>query len=169
MLGAYSRGMWWAAIVLSAFWGWSFIGLFDAIHYVMNDRIEQGLNRLALFALVGLPIACVVSFVIVGPALRRLMQRPIGYLKAALWGAGLSAGIAFVNVVLGRMNGLMIWLDDSRFSQIGGGDYIRSIDGILTPYGWQFLAFNNITFIAWCTLGALFIRLTVGPGRALET
>ncbi|MEL7014396.1 MAG: hypothetical protein AAFO72_14110, partial [Pseudomonadota bacterium] len=153
------------AILLAAFWGWAFIGVFDAVGYLMNGRVEQGLGRLLLFAVVGLPIAFVVSVVFVGPTLRKMMQQPIGFARAAIWGAGVSAGIAVFSIVLGRFNGLLMSLDDSRSAQIGGGNYIRSIDGILTPYGWQVVGQNSLGFIAWCTLGAMLIRLAVGPGR----
>lgn len=165
MVGVYTRKQWTAAILLAAFWGWALFGLFDPINYMLTDRFEQGMNRLFLFAVVGLPIAFIVSYLVVGTALLKLMERPIGLARAAIWGASVSAGIACLSIALGRFRGWLMSMDDTRFAQIGGGEYIRSIDGILTPYGWQVLAQNTLSFIAWCTLGAVLIRLVIGPGR----
>ncbi|MEM9846001.1 MAG: hypothetical protein AAF965_14465 [Pseudomonadota bacterium] len=166
MVGVYTQKQWCAAVLLAAFWGWAMFGLFDPIGYMMSDRFVQGMNRLLLLTIVGLPIAIVVSFLAVGPALRKMMRKPVGFRTAATWGAGISAALAGLSIVWGRLRGWRMSIDDTRYAQTGGGDFIRSIDGILTPYGWQVLAQNTVAFIAWCTIGALLIRLAIGPGHA---
>ncbi|MEM9909457.1 MAG: hypothetical protein AAF922_01620 [Pseudomonadota bacterium] len=170
MVGVYSLRQWLAAVVLAGLWGWASIGLIAPIGYMLTDRLEQGLRTLMLSALVGLPIAFFVSLLTVGPALRKMMERPIGFLRAAIWGAVTSAAIATLSIIWGRYKGWWISLvDDIRFRPRGGGDNIRSIDGTLTPYGWQVLAQDTLFFIAWCVIGAMFIRLVIGPGRAKKS
>ncbi|MGJ8609620.1 MAG: hypothetical protein ACSHWY_00905 [Octadecabacter sp.] len=93
------------------------------------------------------------------------MNRPISWARAALWGATISAIIALVSIAIGRYRGWRQSQDDTFHSQMGGGDFIRSVDGILTAYGWQQLAQNSAMFIGLGVAIALVLRALIGPGR----
>lgn len=56
-------------------------------------------------------------------------------------------------------------MDPNSYSQVGGGEFTRSIDGILTPYGWLLLGQSVAIFIAGGVAIALFLRAVIGPGR----
>lgn len=68
--------------------------------------------------------------------------------------------------MIGRFLGWMESIDDAGGSQIGGGDFVRSVDGILTPYGWLIVAQNTAIFIAIGASIGLIVRAAVGPGIA---
>ncbi|RBW59124.1 hypothetical protein DS906_09515 [Ruegeria sp. A3M17] len=133
----------------------------------MEDGIDASLRSLfMLFALFGLPLAFVIAWVFVAPTLRVMMRRQTSYTRAIRWGAAIALSFVVLSIAVGRFRGWRQSLDPTFHSQIGGGDYVRSVDGILTPYGWQVLAQNSALFILMCILVALVIRFIIGPGNA---
>ena len=154
---AYTHQQWVIAVNLSALLGW--------LGYVCFFCTRFDTGFLMMVALFGLPIAFVTSWLIGAPILRRAMKNSISWRGAAL-GGGAAAGIMIgFSIVIGRLLGWMQSLDDSHFSQIGGGDYVQSIDGILTPYGWTLLAISSVQFIAMGVLVGLALRALIGPGK----
>ena len=124
-------------------------------------------NPLVLYYgfLFGMPLSVLVCWSIGGPLLWRLMKSPIGWLKSAIWGGGIAVLMAALSIALGRYRGWRMSLDDSSFSRIGGGDYTRSIDGILTPYGWLILGQSTALFVLFGMGVALALRAIIGPGQ----
>jgi hypothetical protein len=116
-------------------------------------------------AIIGLPIAFFTVWVLGGGIIRWTMRRPISWLRAASTGASAAAVAALLSIIIGRVNGYQISQDPHRYHQIGGGDYVRSIDGILTPYGWFLVAQTTVIFILLGALIGLFVRYVIGPGR----
>ena len=154
---AYSRKEWVRAVNMSAVLGWSCI----ALPFVF----EMGVSILPFAAFLGLPLAFLVCWVFVAPILKRLMRRPISLPMAAIWGAITSLTIASVFITLGRFRGWRQSLDPNTSSQLGGGEFVRSVDGILTPYGWQVLAQNTALFVLFGVGIALTIRMLIGAGQ----
>lgn len=116
-------------------------------------------------AIIGLPIAFLACWIVAAPVLTYVMRRPISWLRAATWGATISALMAFIYILASRLNGWRQSLNPNSWSQIGGGDKIRSIDGILTPYGWQALAQSAAIFILFGVVVAVIIRALIGRGN----
>ncbi|MEM6759535.1 MAG: hypothetical protein AAF601_08665 [Pseudomonadota bacterium] len=115
------------AVNLAAFLGWL---SFCAPLVAGNPAV---LPWLALF---GLPIALIARWVIGAPVLRHVMRQSVTWRAAVVWGALIAALIASLWIAFSQLRGWQQSLDPSTSSQIGGGDFVRSIDGILTPYGW---------------------------------
>ena len=159
--------MW--AVNLAALWGWSVIALPDPVVHMLTGRATQGVNQVLLFALIGLPIAFLVAWIAVAPLLRTAMQKSMSVVRAAVWGGIISAIIVLASIVIGRLHGFLQSMNDRFDSQLGGGDYIREVDGILTAYGWWVVAQSSLMFILACVAGAVFIRLLIGPGQGLTT
>ena len=88
---------------------------------------------IVLVALIGLPIAFSACWLIGAPILRGVMRHPVSWLAAVGWGAVISGAMAAVAVAFGRLQGWLQSRNPMSWSQIGGGDYIQSIDGVLTP------------------------------------
>jgi hypothetical protein len=140
----------WAAVTIAIYPGTSFLGI------------------LPFAAVIGLPIAFLLTFLVGGPVLRRLTQAPVGWRQAGIAGARIAALIAAVSIVVGRFLGWVQWMDPSRHSQLGGGDFVVEVDGILTAYGWYLLGLRTVLFIALGAAIGLAVRLVIGPGRAAE-
>ena len=155
---AYSRKEWVRAVNISAVLGWSCV----ALPFVS----EMGVSILPLAAIFGLPVAFIVCWVIVAPILKRLMRHAISWTSAAIWGAVASTIIASVFIAINRFRGWRQSLDPNSYSQLGGGEFIKSVDGILTPYGLQSLAQNTVIFVLLGVGIALVIRMFMGPGRS---
>ena len=153
----YTRRDFAIAVNAAAVLGWSAIAA--------PVVLQLGIAVLPWAAILGLPIALAACWVIAAPILRRLMRRSITCPAAAAWGAALSTLIAGVGIAIGLYRGWRISKDPDRYVQIGGGAFVREIDGILTPYGWWVLAQNAALFISMGTAVALVVRALVGPGR----
>ena len=119
-------------------------------------------------AIIGLPIAFFAVWVLGGGIIRWTMRQPVSWLRAASTGACVAAVAALLSVLIGRVNGYQISQDPRRSLQIGGGDYVQSIDGILTAYGWFLVAQNTAIFILLGALIGLFVRYVVGPGQQAD-
>lgn len=157
-INAYTRKEISRALNLSAVLGWAIIALpFTA---------AAGITILPIIALIGLPIAFLLCWFALEPVFIRLMRTPVSYLRAAIWSALIAAGLISISIVIMRFLEWRESLRPARHSQLGGGDYTQSIDGILTAYGWQMLAQNSAIFILIALIIALIIRRIIGPGRS---
>ena len=129
-------------------------------------------NQLLLFlpfaAIIGLPIAFFTVWVLGGRIIRWTMRQPVSWLRAATAGASVAAVAALLSIVIDRVNGYQISKDPHRYHQIGGGEYARSIDGVLTPYGWFLVAQDAVIFILLGALIGLFVRYVIGPGQQTD-
>ena len=56
-------------------------------------------------------------------------------------------------------------MNDSFNSVISGGEYVRAIDGIPTPYGWWKLAESSALFVLIGVCIGLVVRWRIGPGN----
>lgn len=155
---AYSRNEWIRAVNISAVLGWSCV----ALPFVS----EMGVSILPLAAILGLPVAFIVCWVIVAPILKRLMRQAISLTSAAIWGAITSTILASVFIAFNRLREWRQSLNPETNSQLGGGEFIKSVNGILTPYGWQSLVQNTAVFVLLGVGIALIVRMFIGPGRS---
>ncbi len=153
----YTRKDWHWAVNLSALVGWAVV----SAPFVLGS----GFAIIPWAAGFGLPIAFLICWLIVAPALERVMRKPVTWLRAIGWGIVVSALIALVSVAIGRLLGLIQFMNPNSYSQLGGGDAIQSVDGILTAYGWWVLGQRTMIFIVFGVFIALIIRLIIGPGR----
>ncbi len=149
------------AIVVSALLGWTGLTVME----LYGASASQLQFYLPFFAAIGLPVAFLSVWLIGGPIIRRIMARPVGWLRAALGGASVATVLAVISIVIGRLNGLRICYDPSYNFTLGGGDFVREVDGILTSYGWLLLARNTAFFIALGACVGLLVRVAIGPGR----
>jgi hypothetical protein len=127
---------------------WLLVKLFGSIDLGRRNRV---------------PIAFGASWVISAPILKRLMQKKITWVGAAVWGGLITFLIALVSIIIGRLYGLM----RIPSFQLGGGDKIREVDGILTANGWLMLGQRTAGFVAVGVLIALLVRAVIGPGRSI--
>lgn len=115
--------------------------------------------------LLGMPVAFAACWLVGAPVLARLMRRKVGWASAALWGALIALVMSLAWLAFARWLGWRQSLNPTAWSQIGGGDYIQSIDGILTPYGWWVAAQGHAAFVLLGAAVALAVRAIIGPGR----
>jgi hypothetical protein len=160
---AYAPGDRRKAIVTAALFGWLGVTVLELRHANGGEI----LFFLPFFAIIGLPIAFLSVWLIGGPILRLAMRHPINWVKAAAVGALIATIIAAISIVLDRLNGLRAYNDPTFHFQLGGGDYVREVDGILTPYGWLLVAQNTAIFIGLGAAIGLVVRATLGPGNRL--
>lgn len=149
------------AILWSALLGWAGVTAMELI----GAPVGQLLFFLPFFAIIGLPIAFLLTSLIGGPVVRRIMRHQVSWPGAAAAGAFVATIIAALSVVLGRLNGLRAYIDQSFHFQIGGGEYVREVDGILTAYGWYMLGIRTIVFIALGASVGMVVRFVIGPGN----
>ncbi len=142
---------------LSAVFGW----------LVVSAPLVWLFGPLALFfaLLLGLPIAFAACWLLGAPILWRLMRRPITWLAAASWGAVIAGLLAALGIAFSRYVRWQQQQNAVSQDRISGGDSVRSIEGILTSYGWWVLAQGAAFFILAGVLIALILRAVIGPGR----
>jgi hypothetical protein len=150
------------AIIAAALLGWTGVTVTEL--YAANA--SQLRFYLPFFAAIGLPVAFLSTWLIGGTIIRRVMRRPVGWLRAAIAGASVAAVMAAVSILIGRLNGLRTSYDPTFDFRLGYGEYLREVDGILTPYGWLLLARNTAVFIALGAVVGLLVRVVIGPGRS---
>lgn len=155
----YSRAQFCRAINISAIFGWAGLATYSGL------GVPFGL--LIWATVFGLPISLLLCWVIGAPILKRAMRRPLGLMRAARWGGLIAFAMAALSIVLGRLNGWLQSRNPNRHSVIGGGDYAREIDGILTPYGWAMLGQGTAAFVALGMGVAVLVALIIGPPAAM--
>ena len=153
---AYSVKQTKLAINLSAILGWAAVAL---------PICFSNPSLLIPSAILGLPIAFVASWVVAAPVMKRLMKNSVSWFAAARWGGTIAFYIALISIFLGRIRGCQQRNDQTSFSQYGGGDYVREIDGVLTNYGWLYLGQSTLIFVFIGVCIALVLRLIIGPGN----
>ena len=127
--------------------------------------LKRFLGLLPFAAIIGLPIAFLLTALVGAPVLKRVTLRAISWLRAAISGAYIAAMMAGISIVIGRFRGLVESYDATSYSRIGGGDYTIEVDGILTAYGWYLLGLRTGLFIAFGAIIGLLVRVVIGPGR----
>jgi len=168
---AYSKMQFVAAVLIASLLGWVSVAAPFVASYILRQGhvsplVLSGASSLALAAaLVGIPIALVACWAVAGPILWRVMERPVTWCRAALWGAVIATIMVVAAVAIARLNGLRSYFDPTFDFQIGGGDFVQEIDGILTPFGWLLTARDGLTFVLCGVAIALVIRGIVGPGQ----
>jgi len=151
----YSRKQWIKAVNLSALLGCLAVVGVPSILSANPGGIIGG-------AILGVPFALLCCWAVGAPMLKRIMQREISWISAACWGAAIASVLAVLSVAIGRYAGWHQSHNPNFNSQVGGDGYVRSIDGILTPYGWQVLAQNTLLFIAAGALIAVVVKWLIG-------
>ncbi len=159
---AYSHRDWVRAVNLSGVLGWLFVSA-PITWGTSGGSLLNFLGLMVWAAAIGLPIAFGASWVISAPILKRIMRKKITWIGAAVWGGLVTFLIALVSIAIGRLYGLM----GSASFQLGGGDKIREVDGILTAYGWLMLGQRTAVFVAVGVMIALLVRAVIGPGRSI--
>ena len=89
------------------------------------------------------------------------MRKRVSAMKAATTGGIIALSIAFLSIVIGRINGWRQSLDPQS-SFVRGGEHILEVDGILTGYGWLMLAQTTAVFVALGAIVALFVWFAIG-------
>jgi len=164
---AYTRKQWKLAVNLSAFLGWLVIAA-PISAGTSNAGLRQFFGIMIWAAAIGLPIAFLASWLISAPILKRLMRKNISWFQTVFWGGAITFLIALVSVAIGRFRGWLQSVDPNSLSQLGGGDKVREIDGILTSYGWLNLVQNTAIFVAFGIAISLVVRFVIGPGRRIS-
>jgi hypothetical protein len=161
---AYTRSQQTLAINLSAFLGWLAVSV-TITSGMGGGSLSNTLGLMIWAAVTGLPIALATSWLIGAPILKHAMRSSITWVGAAFWGGIITFLIALLSIVVGRFRGWMQSINPNSFSQLGGGDKVREVDGILTPYGWWLLAQTTSLFVLAGVVIALIVRAVIGPGR----
>lgn len=130
---------------------------------------EQLFSNFVLWTLAGLPFSFLISWVFIAPSLHPTMSRHISFARAAYWGCGIGVVLTVISVSLGRHQDFKTSKNPNFGYTIGGVVSERSMDGILTPYGWWVLAQNSIMFIVTRVFTSLTNRWIIGPGNAKTT
>ncbi|WP_300039546.1 hypothetical protein [uncultured Roseobacter sp.] len=158
----YSRKQWIKAVNLSALLGYlSVVGVPSLLNANPGGIIGG--------AILGVPFAMLCCWVVGAPILKRVMQREISWISAACWGAAIAAILATLSIAIGRYSGWRQSNNPNFNSTIGGGDNVISIDGILTPYGWQVLAQDTLLFIFVGAVIAITVKWLVGKPAGFKT
>ncbi|WP_377190188.1 hypothetical protein [Ruegeria meonggei] len=161
----YSRRDIRRAVNLSALLGWTVFTGFAIVSYgVGTDYWASTLSLVFWYGLFGIPTALLICWILVAPFLKIMMRNRVSFFRAARWGTGIGVFLVTLTIAIGRYRGWRQSLNPNFSSRIGGDGAIRSVDGILTPYGWWVLAQNSIFFIFLCILAALVIRMIIGSG-----
>lgn len=150
------------AQILAAIFGWA------AVTAVVLAGLNSSLALFLLpfFAVIGLPVSFFATFLIGGPIVERFMRRPVGWGRAAAGGALVAAVFAAIVIAFTRLKGFFDSQDPNFRSQLGGGDFVISVNGILTPYGWFLLGQITAVFVALGAVIGLLVRAAIGPGTS---
>lgn len=151
----YSRKQWIRAVNFSAVLG--YIATFG-----LPATLSGNAGGAVVAAVFGVPFALLCCWILAAPLLKRVMQKEIGWLAAAGWGALTASLMAFVSIAIGRYLGWQQSIDPNSSSGTYSGGEALSLDGILTPAGWQALAENTVLFIATGALIAVLVKWLIG-------
>lgn len=135
-------------------------------HLVQTGRWSQLPTLILGYGTVGIPVSFLIAWIVVAPFLRVLMRKNVSFIRASKWGAGIGICLVALSILIGRYLGWRFSINLNLDSRVGPDGAIRSIDGMLTPYGWWVLAQNSICFILICLLVSLVVRLRIGPGNS---
>lgn len=145
--GAYPEWKFWVAVVFCAIVGLcAFTGAYLISEFASGHSIRSLKSVVILNWVFGLPFALAVCGLFLGPFLWWRMERPISIKQAAMIGMAVP-GIP-----------TLLFLAISAFDVIIINP--QPIEGI----GGKFLIWL-LAFFGICTLGAVTIRLILGPGR----
>ncbi|MEM8750742.1 MAG: hypothetical protein AAGF28_10595 [Pseudomonadota bacterium] len=151
---AYSRKQLTRAVNLSAFLGWACVSI--------PLSLQSNIGVLIWAAVIGLPIAFLCCWLIGAPILKRAMKKKISWLGAICWGSAIAFVIALIGIAFGRYRGWRQSTNPNFNSQLGGGEYVREVDGILTTYGWLMLGKSTFMFVSMGAFVALLVWWIVG-------
>lgn len=149
------------AVNLAAVLGWVAVSVWSSAG---SDAFWQPDFWLLAFV-IGLPVSMLFCWALGAAFLKKRMQNPISLISAMIIGVRIAGIMAVIFFVIGRFMGLLSYLDKNSGFQIGGGDYIREIDGILTIYGWLILFQESVVFIFIGGVIGLLVRVVIGGGR----
>ena len=153
--GAYTERQLRRAVNLAAVLGWG---------AVVSLALPFPIAFLPWAAGIGLPVAFLACWLVGAPILRRAMRRPVTWLGAARSGALIGAGIALAGIILQRILAWLVSRDPDFRSQVGRGEHVHSVDGVLTLKGWLVLGQAALGLIVVGALVALAVRWAIGPG-----
>ena len=153
---AYSSKQWFWAVNLIAVLGT--IGFFTPVIFTSPTRVASILP----FAFI---VSFIISWLLIAPLLKVAMRKPASWLRSAIWGTASAMLVASVGFVLAEIRRFNALSSDGEKYQLGGGEYVREINGVVTSYGWQAIIQSNVTFILLGLVIALIIRAIIGPGR----
>ena len=131
--------------------------------WVASEIILSGGSLLPFSFIVGMPIAFILCWSIAAPVLRAMMRSPISWLRAAVWGAGISGTFACLGIIVYFT--AVAWFGGG---QVGYGDFTQVSDHAVTPYGLWLLAQTAAQIMLAGTAIALIIRAKIGPGTSME-
>ncbi|MGB1234583.1 MAG: hypothetical protein ACPG5U_02480 [Planktomarina sp.] len=157
--GAYTRKQWIKAV--------NFAAIFGTIGVLTPNILTHPLQILMLFPY-AIIVGFLISWVFISPVLLFAMQRPASYVRAGTYGGISAALVAILGFALAESNRWHVRNSSFTHNQIGGGDYIREIDGFVTPYGWQIIIQNNAAFVILGIAVGLLLRWIIGPGRNIN-
>jgi hypothetical protein len=158
---AYSRKQWVRAVNYSALLGYlALIGV--------PSILNANLGFVLVGATFGIPGAFLCCWAVGSPILKRLMQNEISLYSAAAWGTAIASILATISIVIGRYAGWRQSNNPNFYSVQGGGEYVTSIDGILTPYGWQMLAQDTVVFILTGAIIAVSVQWLIGKPSGIN-
>ena len=151
---AYSRKQFVRAVHVSALLGWACISI--------PLGLLSNIGVLISAAIVGLPISFLCCWLIGAPILKHAMKNEISWLGAICWGGAIASAIAIISIVFGRLRGWWLSIDPNFNYQIGGGEFIREVDGVLTSYGWLMLGKSTLVFVSIGAIAALLVWSVIG-------
>lgn len=154
----YSRKQFNLAVNLSALLGWACF----TIVLVSQSHIIN----LYWAILFGLPLSFLCCWVIGAPILKHVMRKEITWQRAAFWGGVIASLIALPRLGFGHYMGWHASINPDFHAQIGSGEHTRSIDGVLTTYGWLMQGLSTALFVALGACVAMLVRLYVGKPAA---
>ncbi|MGB3722111.1 MAG: hypothetical protein WA979_04745 [Pacificimonas sp.] len=127
------------------------------------------LTHVLFYTVFGLPLAIFTCLLIGFPVWAISERRGLSSKRDAIKvGAVFGAILCFVVMFIQRLMGLREYLDDSFRSQWGGGAYIVSIDGLLTPYGWFLEIIDVAVFLCAGALAGYAAWKVSGLGRTMR-
>ena len=165
---AYTRRAWIKAVNLSAVLGWLCASVPTSLR-LAGASDANVLHGLAWSAALGLPIAFVVTWIVIGPTLWLIMHKPVSWARCLRLGVGLALAISAVFFAFGRFVAWQRTLNPNAPREIRSGNIVSEIDGVLTAHGWQVIAQNTVVFVGVFVAIALVVRAITGPGRGTKT
>lgn len=164
---AYTSSQWAHAVKLSGLLGWL------AIAVPITSRTDGGslVNFLGLMiwaAVLGLPVAWLASRLITGPVLKRILRKPLSWMRAGLWGAVISSLFALIGIAITRLWKWYWSIDPGSYAQTDSGNWAQQADRILAISSWMLPAKSTVLFVVAGVFIALIVRAFIGPGNRTD-